>query len=170
MDLHQEQTLWYVARIKPGEAPRAIKELESYSISYSYPVATLRDGTQQPLIPGYIFVNMPANEAFWALVAEMRGIDNLLPIGSERPCHIPSKEFELFHSRISNGAYDDAPKVEVPLPWFGKNEIVIITSGPFANHTGQFKFVKRGKVYLDVFIFGATLEVAFSGHQVSKSN
>ena len=164
------QSHWYVARLVSGEADRAIEALEGECLSYSYPVGHFADGTTFPILPGYILVNSPACRDHWSFIANLRGIDRFLPIGAERPCPIPPKEFEAFHSRLDNHSYDEMPRVEVSLPWFKKNEVVMINDGPFASHTGLFKFVKRGKVYLSVAIFGATFDVAFNGHQVSKQN
>lgn len=168
--MHQQDAFWYVARVKPGETERALLSLEGSEIHHLYPKGKLLNGDEYPLIPGYVFVLLPPSHEAWSHVTEQRGIDHLLPLRSEVPSCVPHKMMDVFFEQVVRGDFveclDDAPL----LPWFNRGEKVAINSGAFSNQLGKFKRVHKGAVVLDVSFLGATLEVAFQGHQVSKLN
>lgn len=166
--MRQRDAYWYVAKIKSGETDKALRSLISASIHHLYPTGKLLNGTEYPLVPGYVFVLLPCDDAAWAQVSEARGIDHLLPMGAEVPACVPSKQMDEFYKHIVQGEYIERLDDEPLLPWFNRGESVMITSGPFVGHTGVFKRVHKGAVVLNVPFFGTELEAVFNGHQVAK--
>lgn len=168
--MDQQDAFWYVARIKSGETERALRSLRSASINHLHPTGRHLDGTEYPLIPGYLFVLLPPDEESWSMVTEARGIDHLLPAGHEVPSAIRSVHMDVFFEQVVRGDFVEHAADAPLLPWFNRGESVGITTGPFSNHVGKFVRVHKGAVLLKVPFLGAILEVAFQGHQVLKLN
>lgn len=158
---------WYVARIMSGQTAKALSQLEAAEFEFNHPTF-IENKKELPLLPGYVFVRMPHDESEFAAVHELSAIDKLLPYGVD-PSPVPKKWMNDFQRRMTDGAFNVEVEPDArPLPWFNKNEILLVTSGPLAGHTGTFSHVRKGAVIASVKFFGRTLEVPLKGHQVQR--
>jgi transcription antitermination factor NusG len=164
---NSESADWYVARIKSCQTARALDALERFRVKFNYPV--FRDcEIEKPLIPGYVFVQLPFDEDVFAAVNEFDGIDRLLPYHTENPLAVPQKWMDSFLCQLSNAQFDSEVERNAVLPRFGKNEILAVISGPFVGHTGTFVRVRKGVVDLDITFFGRLMTVPFKGHEIQR--
>ena len=157
---------WYVARIKSGLTSKAIEQLDNADFENSYPTY-VENKKQMPLVPGYIFIRMPHDTFEFAAVNALSAIEKLLPF-SVNPCPVPKKWMQDFQRQLSNGEFDIEVEDDGRLPWFNKNEILMVTSGPFMGHTGTFVRVAKGAVVVNLQFFGRGMEVPIKGHQVQR--
>lgn len=158
---------WYVAKLMPGLAAAAIDNFERRDINHHYPTHNVA-GKIEPLMRGYALVQLPHDRDVFAEVNYLRGVSRLLPFHSEMALKIPVKWMRDFEAQLSQNLFDIQVEPETKLPWFNRNEILAIISGPFSGHTGTFVQVRKGAVEVDVTFFGRQMTVPLKGHQVQR--
>ena len=160
-------TEWYVAKIKSGMTSLALESLNRKSISYLYPTMKI-EGREEPLIPGYVLLNLHGTKYEFSEVNSVRGIDGMLPLRSEVACKIPNSWMAGFEQRLLAGEFNIKAESAV-LPRFRKNEILRISSGPLSGHTGTFVRVIKGAVELSITFLGQLISIRLNGHQVQQT-
>ncbi len=117
---------------------------------------------QRKIYPGYVLVEMELNEATWFLVKSTTGVTGFIPPG---PHPIPLKDYEV--REILQAMETRTPVI---VARFEKDEVVRVTSGPFAEFTGRIESVNPEKEKLKVLIsiFGRDTKVELDFQQVEK--
>lgn len=166
--LASEKSEWYVARIRPGQTERALTNLDRASVEHMYPRSKVHNEFE-PIIPGYVFVRLNGKPEF-SMISEIVGIDGLLPRGAETPSCVPSSWMRAFIDRLENGEYDEAVEQIAPTVFYQKNEKVLVSSGPFSGQIAKFVCRRKGRIEVELPMFGQTLGVFVLAHQVQKLN
>jgi transcription antitermination factor NusG len=107
------------------------------------------------------------------MIAACLGIDHLLPAKSEWPVPVREQAMQAFLDQAeifsTPPMVEAAPVLDRPqLPWFSKDEILSINSGPWVGHTGTFVRVKEGTVELKMQLFNRDINVWFEGRQIEQ--
>jgi transcription termination/antitermination protein NusG len=125
------------------------------------------------LFPGYIFVQMDLgdnpdepNEA-WEVVRYTPGVTGFVGTSTRAVPLSPDEELRMLGTLGITGS-KQAPKIKVT---FNAGDMVQVTSGPFADFTGQVSEVNpdRGTLKVLVSIFGRETPVELDFAQVVKS-
>lgn len=131
-------------------------------------VARIKEGKkvveERRIYPGYIIVEMDANEQTLSLVTSTPGVTHFL--GPKRkPTPLSKKEVEELMDQLEKSR--DRIVSVVP---FHKGDRVKIVDGPFTDFIGVVEetFPERARVKVLVTIFGRTTPVEFSFNQVKN--
>ena len=124
------------------------------------------------LFPGYIFVHVDLvdeynkiREDVWYFIKDTNGIINF--IGGESPVALTETEIDDIRNALKSDEKAVKPKVD-----FTAGEIVKIKDGAFENFEGSILNVDpdRGKLQIEVTIFGRSTPVEVEYWQVERSN
>ncbi|MBS4015744.1 MAG: transcription termination/antitermination factor NusG [Candidatus Latescibacteria bacterium] len=108
------------------------------------------EAEERKLYPGYLIVQMEANEESLNLVNSIPGVTHIL--GSKKqPLPLDEKEVEVIVEQIESGSKKLRP--EIP---FNKGEPVKVTNGPFMGFSGTVEeiYPDRRRIKVIVTIFG----------------
>lgn len=180
---------WYTVQTLSGKEMKAKEHLEKripqeqmedYVFEILVPqekVTEIKRGkkttTNRKFYPGYIFVNVDLTddgnkirEDVWYFIKDTNGIINFL--GGDSPVSLSDQEIDDIRNQLT--ASEDAavkPKVE-----FNAGDIVKIKDGAFENFEGTITSVDpdRGKLQIEVTIFGRSTPVEVEYWQVERSN
>ena len=128
--------------------------------------------TNRKFFPGYIFINVDlmddsnkVREDVWYFIKETNGIINFL--GGENPVAITESEIRDIKNQLSGTEENVKPRVD-----FESGDVVKIKDGAFENFEGTITSVDpdRGKLHIEVTIFGRSTPVEVEYWQVEKSN
>ena len=127
--------------------------------------------TNRKFFPGYIFINVDLvengkiREDVWYFIKDTNGIINFL--GGDSPVSITEQEIEDIKFQLSGTEEAVKPRVE-----FTAGDVVKIKDGAFENFEGTITNVDpdRGKLQIEVTIFGRSTPVEVEYWQVEKSN
>jgi len=88
---------WHAVQHKPGQANRALANLENQNIRSFHPEVAIERTVQrrravrpEPLFPGYIFIQMDQNDPCWRKIHSTRGVLRVLSFGG-KPGVIPDE-------------------------------------------------------------------------------
>ena len=178
---------WFVVRVQSGKEDQAKKNLEqriklhglqeeiSRVMVPSERVTEMRSGirrtTERKIYPGYLMVEMEADEAgripreSWFLVRETPGVGDFVGSGLTP---VALKEHEV--ERILYDAEkvkEEAPRLKID---FKVNDSVKIKEGPFQNFDGLVEEVNlaKGLIKVIVTIFGRATPVELEYWQVER--
>lgn len=114
------------------------------------------------VFPGYILVQMNLTDETFKLVKNTSGVTGFVASGN-RP--IPLEEYEVRRIMTNLEANKEAPRVA-----FGKNDVIRVIEGPFADYTGKIEEVnaEREKLKVLISIFGRDTPVELEFTQVEK--
>ena len=179
---------WYTVQTLSGkemkakeslEKRMALEEMEDYIHEILVPqekVTEIKRGkkttTNRKFFPGYIFINVDlmddANkirEDVWYFIKDTNGIINFL--GGDSPVSITENEIEDIKNQLNGTEEAVKPRVE-----FTSGDVVKIKDGAFENFEGTITNVDpdRGKLQIEVTIFGRSTPVEVEYWQVEKSN
>ena len=117
---------------------------------------------QRKVFPGYVLIEMVMDDSTWYLVKSTTGVTGFVSSGN-KPVPLQDKEIEVILEAIE--APDRRPKVK-----WGKDEVVRVTAGPFADFTGKIEEINMEKEKLKVLIsiFGRDTPVELDFAQVEK--
>ncbi len=171
---------WYIVHTLSGAEDKAKSNLEAKIKANDYSkfidkvvipkeqVSEVKFGKKRVLerkfFPGYILVHMEMNDDSWLFVKNTPGITTF--IGPRRkPLAISEQEVDKILSKAKESEDRPAPKVS-----FEAGESIRVGEGPFVNFTGVVEEVypEKGKVKVNVSIFGRTTPVELEFWQVEK--
>lgn len=171
---------WYILHTLSGVEEKAKSNLEARIKVYSQEnliekivipkeqVTEVKMGKKKVLerkfFPGYILVYMEMNETSWLFVKNTPGITTF--IGPKRkPSPIPQEEVDKILVKAEESKEKPSPKVN-----FDRGENVRVIEGPFINFNGAVEeiFPDKGKIKVNVSIFGRTTPVELEFWQVEK--
>lgn len=126
---------WYVVQSKPGQAEKAAQELQNQGFEVFLPrvsVERLKRGKrteqEEPLFPGYLFIELSEVASNWRPIRSTRGVARLITFGN-RPAVVPDEVVEQLRDSLRQHAQQCTLK---------PNQPVAITEGPFANLNAVF--------------------------------
>ena len=179
---------WYTVQTLSGKENKAKESLdkripregmEDYVLEILVPqekVTEIKRGkkstTTRKFFPGYIFVNLNLNDDFgkvredvWYFIKDTNGIINFL--GGDTPIPLSLSEIEDIKLQLAGDADLAKPKIE-----FTSGEMVKIKDGAFENFEGPITNIDadRGKLQIEVSIFGRSTPVEVEYWQVERSN
>ena len=119
---------WYLVQCKPRQELRAVENLRNQLFPCYCPqhsAEKIRHGKktviQQPLFPGYIFINLCKLNDNWHSIRSTRGVLRLVTFANE-PLAVPDEIIDRLQARLSNADQQ---------PMFAEGAPVTITDGPF---------------------------------------
>ena len=119
---------WYLVQCKPRQELRAVENLRNQLFPCYCPqhrAEKLRHGKktviQQPLFPGYLFINLCKLNDNWHSIRSTRGVLRLVTFADE-PLAVPDEIIDALQARLSSADQQ---------PMFTEGAPVIITDGPF---------------------------------------
>ncbi len=118
---------------------------------------------EENFYPGYVLVDMIADEDSWYLVRNTPRVTGFVGAGTT-PVPLTQKEIEFIFSRLKTDATTHVIKVKA-------GEQVIVSDGPFKGMEGKVESVdeERGKLKVNVNMFGRETPVELDFLQV-KAN
>ena len=120
---------WYLLRTKPREEWRAKQHLENQSFSIYLPVLTRKSLKQEPLFPGYIFLEKPEAGVSLHTINSTRGVLNFVRFGIELAT-APQQLIDEIQS--IEALYQEVPR-------FKPGQTVECKAGPFAGLQAIFQ-------------------------------
>ena len=179
---------WYTVQTLSGKENKAKESLdkripregmEDYVLEILVPqekVTEIKRGkkstTTRKFFPGYIFVNLnliddngKVREDVWYFIKDTNGIINFL--GGDNPLPLSTSEIEDIKIQLAGDAEAVKPKID-----FAAGDIVKIKDGAFENFEGPITNIDpdRGKLQIEVSIFGRSTPVEVEYWQVERSN
>lgn len=153
---------WYAAYTQAQAETRAAQELRQQGFDAFLPLcrrlrrhARRTETVLRPLFPRYLFLAMDVECQRWRSVNGTRGVAQLVRQG-DRPAPIPSGIIETLRARAD-------PCGAVPLDslaLFERGQLVTVTAGPFAGHTGHYETLTADeRVVILVELLGRSVEV-----------
>jgi transcription termination/antitermination protein NusG len=171
---------WYILHTLSGAEEKAKSNLEARIKAFTYQelidevvipkeqVTEVKLGKKKVLerkfFPGYILVHMEMNDDSWLFVKKTAGITTF--IGPRRkPSPISQDEVDKILKKAEESKAKPTPKVS-----FEKGESARIIEGPFINFNGVIEevYLEKGKVKVNVSIFGRTTPVELEFWQIEK--
>jgi transcriptional antiterminator NusG len=119
---------------------------------------------ERKFFPGYILIHMEMNDDTWLLVRKTPGITAF--IGPRRkPSPISQEEVDRILTKAEESKAKPVPKVT-----FERGESIRVVEGPFVNFNGTIEevYLDKGKLKVNVSIFGRTTPVELEFWQVEK--
>jgi transcriptional antiterminator RfaH len=152
---------WYLAQCKPNATHIAIRNLDNQGFASFLP---LREGTKRkgrgfqhqirPLFPGYLFVQLDADEGPWRKINSTRGIARLVRLGAE-PSAVPDAIIAGLMARCNElGIIQDAGTLAV-------GDRARVTQGPFSGFVSTIADVEAdARIYILLDIMGQSTSVS----------
>ena len=148
--VHQDQSRWYVAQLKPNSFARAEANLKKQGFETFMPLRrkTVRHARQmrevmRPVFPGYIFTRFGAARSDWRKINSTFGVSKLISFEAGKPAPVPDALMAGLRARC------DAGQVLQPLDDLQAGEQVRMLSGAFADFVGEVEtFVANDGVRL----------------------
>lgn len=121
-----------------------------------------RSTIKRKVFPGYVLIEMELNDQTWYLVKNTIGVTGFVSSGN-KPVPLQDKEVQEVLDALSG----DTRKV---LPQWQKNEVIRVTSGPFADFNGTIEEVntEKSKVKVLISIFGRDTPVELDFNQIER--
>ncbi|HLV77245.1 MAG TPA: transcription/translation regulatory transformer protein RfaH [Marinobacter sp.] len=126
---------WYLVQCKPRQEIRAEENLRNQFFSCYCPLHTvekIRQGkrvvTQQPLFPGYLFINLCRLSDSWHSIRSTRGVLRLITFANE-PLPVPDVIIDDLQARLSKAGNK---------PLFETGSPVTLIEGPFKDLNAVF--------------------------------
>ena len=152
---------WYLAQCKPNATHIAVCNLENQGFVSFLPLqkGTKRKGKGfqhkiRPLFPGYLFVQLDANEGPWCKINSTRGIARLVRLGAE-PSVVPDAIIANLMARCDEmGIIQDAGALVV-------GDRAQVTQGPFSGFAATIADVEANdRIYILMDIMGQSTKVS----------
>lgn len=137
MDVSNSPALaqWYLVQCKPRQEVRAEHNLRNQYFSCYCPqhtVEKIRHGKraviQQPLFPGYLFINLCRISDSWHSIRSTRGVVRMVTFADE-PLPVPDQVIDDLRLRLAHIGDQ---------PLFKEGAAVTVTSGPFKDLDAVF--------------------------------
>lgn len=118
---------------------------------------------EENFYPGYVLVDMIADEDSWFLVRNTPRVTGFVGAGTT-PVPLTPKEIEFIFGRLKDGKTVHTIKVSV-------GDQVIVTDGPFKGMEGKVEVVdeEKGKLKVNVNMFGRETPVELDFVQVKNA-
>jgi transcriptional antiterminator NusG len=172
---------WYIAHALSGYENRVTKtlkerimnhEMSEYFSKIYVPEETVvkningkKRTIKKKFFPGYVLIKMVMNDKTWHLVKNTDKVTGFIGGTKERPMPISADEAANMLGQSKGGA----GKKSRSYADFSEGESVKVLEGPFASFVGTVEAVTdKGKVKVNVSIFGRPTPVELDGSQIEK--
>ena len=168
---------WFVGTVRAGAADLAVLHLkrqpESFLDVFSPTVAEERlEGRQKRrvvrdlrLYPGYVFVKFNPHRERWRSFNGTVGCGKLLGANSDNlPLALPRGFVEELQG-LQAGGLLTAVRADAVVHHFVKDQSVLVRSGSWAGHTGEFSRYRKGSLVLFMTLFSQRVELEFKPHE-----
>lgn len=165
---------WYLVSVRPGSetevAWRMLKDRQRAFCPRERVVEKNPNGKGKRIVrrvmyPGYVFVLLAPGEVCWEGILTYAGVDRLVPT-NDRPSRLAEPEMAeiMAVTRVRPHRKSKAPSL------FLIGDRVMIKDGPFSWHHGEVVRPDddRGRLVVDVPIFGRGVEISLSLDQVQR--
>lgn len=117
---------------------------------------------QRKIFPGYILIEMVLDDSTWYLVKSTTGVTGFVSSGN-KPVPLQEKEIANILAAV------EGPRQKPKVLW-EINQVIRITTGPFADFTGTIQEVnvQKEKVKVLISIFGRDTPVELDFTQIEK--
>lgn len=176
---------WFAVRTNPNCGPRAIASLQRAGFgpySPQYQVERRHHRTQKwvtksyPLMPGYLFVEMPHGAREWGFLRQCDGVKSVLGVydhrGELHPFPIPSRLVERVMAAQLGMVFDQTRagaerRGEDARSIYQPGVRVSVVSGPFSTYGAEIEHVRpNGTIAALISIFGRMTPVELDPAQV----
>ncbi len=171
---------WYIAKTMTGQENKVARNLKERIVNYKLTehfsqilvpeesVVTNVNGKKRTVkrkfFPGYVLIKMIMNDRTWHLVKSTDKVTGFVGGTSDKPAPISDEEAAYMTSQAEEGFKKTRTTVN-----FSEGETVKVTEGPFASFVCTIEAVSdKGKVKVNVSIFGRPTPVELDFHQVEK--
>lgn len=120
---------WYLIRTKPREEWRAKQHLENQHYSIYLPILTRKQGKQEPLFPGYIFLANGKSDQSVHTIRSTRGVLGFVRFGTQLALVNDGMIEEL---KVLESNYQEVPR-------FVSGQRVEVCNGAFAGLEAIFQ-------------------------------
>ena len=167
MDLHNLETAWFLAQLKPNCAQVANRNLRRQGFGTFMPMeeATRKRNKKfvtvlQPLFPGYIFVSLDRASEPWRKINSTYGVTQLVSFSNE-PAPVPFDIISKLMLRCDASGKLMAPERLEP------GAKVQITKGAFADFVAEIEHVTPGRrVWVLMDVMGRQNRVSLKPDQI----
>jgi len=128
---------WYVVQCRANQNYRAQENLENQGFTCFQPQLCLekvragrRVRCQEPLFPGYLFIQLSEQDSGWHTIRSTRGVTKLVAFG-DRPAAVPPSVIDALKLQTQTSANDDRPALR-------PGDRLRIAQGPFADMEAVF--------------------------------
>ena len=117
---------------------------------------------QRKIFPGYILIEMVLDDSTWYLVKSTTGVTGFVSSGN-KPVPLQEKEIANILAAV------EGPRQKPKVLW-EMNQVIRVTTGPFADFTGMIQEVniQKEKVKVLISIFGRDTPVELDFTQIEK--
>ena len=117
---------------------------------------------QRKIFPGYILIEMVLDDSTWYLVKSTTGVTGFVSSGN-KPVPLQEKEIANILAAV------EGPRQKPKVLW-EINQVIRVTTGPFADFTGTIQEVnvQKEKVKVLISIFGRDTPVELDFTQIEK--
>lgn len=117
---------------------------------------------QRKIFPGYILIDMVLDDSTWYLVKSTTGVTGFVSSGN-KPVPLQEKEIANILAAV------EGPRQKPKVLW-EMNQVIRVTTGPFADFTGMIQEVniQKEKVKVLISIFGRDTPVELDFTQIEK--
>lgn len=117
---------------------------------------------QRKIFPGYVLIEMVLDDSTWYLVKSTTGVTGFVSSGN-KPVPLQEKEIANILAAI------EGPRQKPKVLW-EVNQVIRVTTGPFADFTGTIQEVnaQKEKVKVLISIFGRDTPVELDFAQIEK--
>ncbi len=156
-----EHPQWYALYTKPRCEKKVGEHLEKNEIQFYLPLIkhynpSRRISFMVPLIPSYVFINIPMSHDFWYKIINSAYVVSFVNY-KKIPQPIPDYEIDSLIKVVQNVDISESIKLN-PVDITGK--LVKIIEGPFAGLIGRVSFIKPNKKKIVINIENIALSVA----------
>lgn len=130
---------WYLIQCKPRQEARALENLRNQSFTCyapTHPVEKIRHGKRvkldEPLFPGYLFINLCEYTDSWHPIRSTRGVLRLVTFANQA-VPVASQIIENIQTRLKTGGTGK--------PLFARGDLVKVTEGPFRDIEAIFNSI-----------------------------
>lgn len=173
---------WYIAHALSGYEKRVTKTLKERILNHNMSeffsrifvpeeeVTTSVNGKKRTIkkkfFPGYVLIKMVMNDNTWHLVKNTDKITGFIGGTKEKPFPISDEEAA---GMLNQGNPSAGGKKTRVIADFDEGDSVKVLEGPFATFVGTVESVnEKGKVKVNVSIFGRPTPVELDGHQIER--
>ena len=117
---------------------------------------------QRKIFPGYVLIEMVLDDSTWYLVKSTTGVTGFVSSGN-KPVPLQEKEIANILQAV------EGPRQKPKVLWEA-NQVIRVTTGPFADFTGTIQEVnvQKEKVKVLISIFGRDTPVELDFAQIEK--
>jgi transcription termination/antitermination protein NusG len=120
-----------------------------------------RSTIKRKVFPGYVLIEMELNDQTWYLVKNTIGVTGFVSSGNKP---VPLQDHEVRNILVS---LEEGVRLA---PQWQKNEVIRVTSGPFADFNGTIEEINpdKQKVKVLISIFGRDTPVELDFNQIER--